>query len=210
MLAISIWPSNSYGQQITRKTSADSSFTDVRDGQVYETVRYTTTYPDQSKETSIWMTRNLNYRTESSFCYDEDDSKCDTYGRLYTWASAMTACPEGWKLPDDEDWYRLSFQFGGNCSSGQALKSDTTLWKNPNYRGTNSSLFNALPAGTGGGNGGYYGIGSAAIFWSATDRDSSTTWDWKFIRASELQRWYGGKQAKHCVRCIKIIEHEMD
>ena len=149
----------------------------------------------------------MNYETDGSFCYNDDETNCDIYGKLYTWKAAMTACPDGWRLPNDEDWYQLSFHFGGNCSSGYALKSTSDLWKNVNYRGTNSSLFSALPAGTGGGNGGYFGLGRAAIFWSATDRDEETTWDWKFIRESELQRWYGSKQAKHCVRCVKINVH---
>lgn len=191
------------GQGITRQTESSTPFTDTRDGQVYKTVRYTTTYPDQTKYTAIWMTSNLNYETADSFCYNDEETNCNIYGKLYTWEAAMTACPDGWRLPNDEDWYQLSFHFGGNCSSGYALKSASDLWKNVNYRGTNSSLFSALPAGTGGGNGGYFGLGRFAIFWSATDRDEETTWDWKFIRESELQRWYGSKQAKHCVRCVK-------
>ena len=28
------------------------------------------------------------------------------HGNLYTWEEALAACPEGWRLPTDEDWPR--------------------------------------------------------------------------------------------------------
>lgn len=194
---------SSYSQVITRMTEKDSLVMDIRDGQTYETVRYTSVFPDQTSHSIKWMTRNLNFESEDSFCYDNENSNCETYGRLYTWYAAMKACPEGWRMPSDEDWYELSFHFGGNCSSGQALKSNSPLWLNENHRGTNASFFNGLPAGVGGGDSGYFGLGRSAIFWSSTDRDETTTWDWKFRDKSELQRWYGGKMAKHCLRCVQ-------
>lgn len=202
-ILLALFSTSSISQGISRKTEKDSLFTDVRDGQTYETVRYTTVYPDQTGHSAAWMTRNLNFKTEDSFCYNNENTYCETYGRLYTWKAAVKACPEGWRLPSDEDWYQLSFHFGGNCSSGQALKSDSTLWLIEDYRGNNSSFFNGLPAGQGATNGGYYGIGRLAIFWSAADRDETTTWDWSLIRESELLRWRGSKLAKHCVRCVK-------
>lgn len=47
-----------------------------------------------------WMIDNLNYNATSSWCYQNIDRNCDTYGRLYTWDAARTACPAGWHLPD--------------------------------------------------------------------------------------------------------------
>lgn len=47
-----------------------------------------------------WMIDNLNYNATSSWCYQNIDRNCDTYGRLYTWDAARTACPTGWHLPD--------------------------------------------------------------------------------------------------------------
>ena len=29
------------------------------------------------------------------------------HGNLYTWEEALAACPEGWRLPTDEDWQNL-------------------------------------------------------------------------------------------------------
>ncbi|MEL6535635.1 MAG: FISUMP domain-containing protein, partial [Bacteroidota bacterium] len=189
-------------QGLIRDTEMDAPYTDPRDGQVYETVRYTTTFPDQTSQSFRWMTRNLNYTMEESDWYNGDEAHGSTYGQLYTWEAAMQACPTGWHLPTDEDWYQLSFHFGGNCSAGLDLKADSPLWENPQLRGTGVSYFQALPAGQGSNQGRYFGLGHTAIFWSATDRDETTTWDWKFIRESEVQRWYGGKLAKHSVRCV--------
>ncbi|WP_367181753.1 FISUMP domain-containing protein [uncultured Fibrobacter sp.] len=32
----------------------------------------------------VWMDQNLNYPVETSTCYDEQQSNCDIYGRLYS------------------------------------------------------------------------------------------------------------------------------
>jgi len=46
-----------------------------------------------------WFAENLAVETEGSFCYKDDKENCKKYGRLYTYETAMTICPEGWELP---------------------------------------------------------------------------------------------------------------
>ncbi len=39
-----------------------------------------------------------------------------TYGVLYNWEAAKTACPPGWRLPTDEEWKILEFLLGMDLS----------------------------------------------------------------------------------------------
>ena len=89
-----------------------------------------------------WMAENLNFETNNSLCYDDEDSNCETYGRLYTWDAAMSACPSGWQLPNRDDWTRLINAGNGPDSAGERLKS-----RPPDWNGTDQYDFSALPGG---------------------------------------------------------------
>ncbi len=75
------------------------SLTDPRDGQMYKVVEIGGTK---------WLAENLNYKAKGSFCYEDDASYCEQYGRLYTWDVAQNVCPEGWRLPSESDWGALT------------------------------------------------------------------------------------------------------
>jgi len=113
------------------------TFTDPRDGQKYRTVKI---------GNLTWMAQNLNYETDKSWCYDNSDSNCQKYGRLYEWDVAMEACPMGWRLPDCADWSDLVMAVGGGRIAGKKLKSKTG-WGN-NGNGTDEFGFSALPGGS--------------------------------------------------------------
>ena len=53
------------------------------------------------------------------------------HGNLYTWEEALAACPEGWRLPTDEDWQNLETTLGMSAvtaaSKGWRGKGVTTL-----------------------------------------------------------------------------------
>ena len=53
-----------------------------------------------------WFRNNLAY-TGAGLAYENADVTSYPIGRYYTWDEAMTACPEGWRLPTAEEWAAL-------------------------------------------------------------------------------------------------------
>ncbi|MDX2002411.1 MAG: FISUMP domain-containing protein [Chitinophagales bacterium] len=156
------------------------SFTDARDGQTYRTVCI---------GNKVWMADNLNYDAPLSECYDGDGANCTLYGRLYDWATVMAGqqgsyanpsgvrgvCPTGWHLPSESEWQVMLYNFGADSVAGGALK-EISGWDAPNIGATNSSGFNAKPAGEYlGGSFGYTYKGTQALWWTATPSANSSS-----------------------------------
>jgi uncharacterized protein (TIGR02145 family) len=138
------------------------SFTDSRDNQRYRIVKI---------GDLTWMAQNLNFQTGNSWCYDDDESNCQKYGRLYDWNAAMTACPAGWRLPTDDDWNNLVQAAGGGDVAGTRLKS-----KSPAWNGTDDFGFSALPGGGRLTGGNFNAVGVYGDWWSTTEKDASNAW----------------------------------
>jgi uncharacterized protein (TIGR02145 family) len=167
--------------------SGAAAFTDKRDGRIYKAVKM----PDGK----TWMAENLNYDTANtvgSWCYNNADSNCVKYGRLYNWNTAMggslssTAnpsgvqgvCPAGWHLPSRAEWGGLAKVAGGigtysaSGTAGKALKS-TSGWNDyyngASGNGTDSLGFSALPGGYLYTDGRFSGAGYIGYWWTATE-----------------------------------------
>lgn len=188
---------------------AQTSMTDPRDGQIYQTIAI-------GQQT--WMAQNLNYKTDSSWCYLNDTLYCQRYGRLYTLRAALKACPQGWHLPDDKEWMTLELHLGlpeaekmrtgprgESIDLGNRLKAPGK-WHSMNAGATKATGFNALPAGYRH----YYGEGSFQVesyfagFWSSTVRNGHKArtrglndYDANIIRDANDHR------NAYSVRCIK-------
>jgi len=122
----------------------EGTFTDPRDGRVYKTVKI-------GKQ--VWMAENLAYYcAENCTIVKEKPTYVKKYGRLYDWDTAMKSCPDGWHLPNNEEWLELVNFAGGYEIAGEKLKA-TRGWnvnfKNGKSSGTDEYGFAALPAGIG-------------------------------------------------------------
>ena len=135
---------------------------DDRNGQIYKTVKI---------DDQWWMAENLNFRTDSSFCYNDSAEYCEKYGRLYMWGAASSACPSGWHLPDTTEWKTLINAVGGQSTAGNVLKSMSG--RNSSDNGTDDFGFSALPTGYRNEDGDYFGEGSDPDFWSSTENGNS-------------------------------------
>jgi uncharacterized protein (TIGR02145 family) len=189
------------------------SFTDVRDGHVYKTIQI---------DTQTWMAENLAYLPSSTDCatisfstscfyvYDyvgTNNSEAmatvnyATYGVLYNWLAAKSACPAGWHLPSDAEWTTLSGYLGGEAVAGGKMKS-VTGWESPNTDASNESCFSALPGGNF-----YKGcgslIGNYGYWWSSTTNRMFYAWsrclgfDVTRLRRDSYVQYFG-----FSVRCI--------
>ena len=98
--------------QITFLLAVLSSCITAASAQQYETVRI----GEQE-----WMKRNLDIEADSSYCYKHKPENCRIFGRLYNWETALTICPEGFRLPTDGDWTVLTNALGGLNVAGSRL-----------------------------------------------------------------------------------------
>jgi uncharacterized protein (TIGR02145 family) len=183
-------------------TVVKGTMTDERNGQTYRTVKI----GDQ-----VWMAENLNYKTEDSYCYKDDEANCAKFGRLYIWKSAMSACPAGWHLPSKGEFEILLKSVGGVQDkekawqwndAGKKLKSSSG-W-NENGNGDDVFGFSMFPAGVRYGNGDYAGDGNVEYFRSSTeDGDDCAYFMGLNYSFDEAILNYSTKGYGLSVRCLK-------
>jgi len=171
--------------------------------ETYETVRI---------GAQIWMAKNLNYAVEGSRCYNDLESNCTIYGRLYDWNTAMSICPEGWRLPSGEDWNVLMKFLNPNCSDyNDCNKAGTKLKATSDWNvakgiptGTDNFGFAALPGGILKSDGNFYDVGDFGCWWSSTESSSANAYSRCMENANEFVSWaYGTKYALESVRCVR-------
>ncbi len=163
-----------------------STVTDI-EGNTYKTVQI---------GSQTWMAENLrtlklndgtdiayiptavdwNDLSAPAYCLINTDSS--VYGALYNWYAVSTEklCPEGWSVPDDQDWTALTDYLGGQTVAGRLLKeTGTRHWIVSNNDINNDSGFTVLPGGYRNHNGSFGDLGRAGYFWTSSEDEASGT-----------------------------------
>ncbi len=175
------------------------TITDTRDGQTYRTVAYENILLGESV---VWMAQNLNYSTTDSYAYGNNEKHRKNLGLLYTWEAAMKACPRGWHLATDTEWQTLINDHGGTDDAGKALKGSKGWIDDGN--GSNSSGFNALPAGVRYSGGTFGSLGKIAYCWSASSSSESRAWEYDlYCSSSRVLRDQSNKENAYSCRCVR-------
>ncbi|PTB95588.1 hypothetical protein C9994_11055, partial [Marivirga lumbricoides] len=127
---------------------AITTFTD-NDDQIYEVVKI----GDQ-----IWFAENYNKETEEgSYCYGDEESNCEIYGKLYTWDVAQEIAPTGWELPSADQWEKMINFLGAETAGDQLRNSSGFELKSGGYRTEDS----------------FIGLGQGAGLWTNTSNPNS-------------------------------------
>ena len=247
-----------YGEQKSFRTTPRSNpspsqgmvgnaFTDPRDGKVYKTVKI---------GNQTWMAENLAYLpnvvgpgtgSEDTdhetdpyyYVYDyygtnvaEAKATADyqTYGVLYSWYAAKTACPKGWHLPSDNEWGQLETYLANNNHNYDGSPSgdddiakiaksmaSATGWNYADKEGApgntdypeyiNKSGFSALPGGSRSLSGSFYGGGGFSYWWSSlVSGSNSTLYRSLSYNQSKINRSFNSlRDNGFSVRCVKSV-----
>ena len=115
-----------------------SGFTCVLCGQEILTDFDGNEYPTVMIGDRIWMAENLRSIHDANgvkikrVCYGLISENCEAYGGLYAWDELKVdeendklqgICPQGWHIPDDQEWADLINAIGGADSAAYKLNS---------------------------------------------------------------------------------------
>jgi len=178
-------------EKTEQRLSAQEEPVDSRDNQRYRAVKI---------GAKIWMSQNMNYRPSigNSWCYDNNSSNCDKYGRLYDWNAAKTACPSGWHLPSRKEWKELVTAVGVATVVGKKLKVVS-----PEWNGTDEYKFSAQPGGYRNDDGSFSAVGTDGSWWTATESNNNNAYlrymssDYESVLEMEYDKSNG-----FSVRCV--------
>jgi uncharacterized protein (TIGR02145 family) len=150
-----------------------------------------------------------NKSQTAAWCYYQNDPATNkAYGKLYNWYAVVNIngiCPNGWHVPSDQEWTKLTDFLGGESVAAGKMKTvGTVYWNSPNQDATNSSGFSALPGGLR-----YYFssfdfISDFGTFWAATQDDAGRSWArYLSYEFANVFRTSSIKENAFSVRCVK-------
>jgi uncharacterized protein (TIGR02145 family) len=152
----------------------------------------------------LWLVENLSIRVADSYCYDDRESNCELFGRLYTWEAAQQACREvgdGSRLPTDGDWRALARSFGGAFDDAEDRGTEAYYAL---LRGGRSG-FAAILGGGRSVDGRYDDLEAHGFYWTASEGAPDTALFYNFGRGSTAlyRQLDGEKDLALAVRCVR-------
>lgn len=219
------------------------SYTDNRDGKSYKIIKignqvwfaenlaYLPSYNEYQSSKSSPV--SIVYRNNNEASMEETDFEAlsqdlsiikesqtyKKYGVLYNYTASLNACPNGWRVPSDDDWKELESFLGMNStdldkmghreyresgSVGNKLISGTEEWINLEKTSEMNLVgFNALPGG-GGDLDYFYDLGVSANFWGSSSNGALACAVFRKITADNLViRGCDGYRMLKSIRCLK-------
>lgn len=172
-----------------------------------------------------WMAENLRFAAPGSFCYEDKDIRCRSYGRLYPWHVAMRlpadfitnpvegaitvehqgVCPTGWHVPSQKEWGKLMTDIAQmkKGSVAAALKTREG-WVRGGAPISEHSGFNAIPAGACYSDGEFMELGTSAYFWEASGGGETGAAYWNLINSKDdVTRAEDFENTAFSLRCVK-------
>ena len=154
---------------------------------------------------SIWMIENLRAThdhsgNEVTYYYPNNDStNTKDFGLLYDYQVACKICPDGWRLPTNEDWEELFDLENQNLASNF---KDSKHWKGE--KNSNISQFSIRPAGYGNNGEHPNNFNDKVILWSKDMEDEHFVWSYILEQGSNSIRIASQHPTyAFTVRCIK-------
>ena len=155
-----------------------------------------------------WFRNNLAW-TGSVLAYENATVTSFPLGRYYTWEEALTACPDGWRLPTLAEWETLGNEAGPLlCDAYLNSKRMWEYW--PAAPRTNETRLGIIPSGyalaalTAPA---YLGLYDYAAFWTATESGTDArmaAYRYIYVEENDVKTGYGDKQSLALsVRCVR-------
>jgi uncharacterized protein (TIGR02145 family) len=230
-------------KQFTTRPAAEDMVMDVQ-GNIYKTAKIgkqvwmaenlrSTLYSDRTpipyvEDSALWF----HFTRESlGYCwYGNSLSQGVVYGALYSWPAATRAfngisaieegvqgvCPDGWHLPNDDEWKELEMYLGmsqeesdaekwrGSDQGGRLKQEGNQYWDAPNSGAADEVAFKALPGGYRHGSAAFFEMSKTARFWTSTQNGYGYAWyrgvDYD---RTDIYRDFSGVYRGHSVRCVK-------